>query len=284
MLSSALSLASPRTIALLMGADADPFVLDDEGKLPYAVRPKSAPPAFVLPLLDWLRTHGDGEEEVVDGVNKATITLFVALRAADTVPFSVPTLAFLINAGADLEGLEPVLGERPLHIAASHGRPHLVMALLAAGVDPWSLNAHGAAAYVEVTELDQTTNTQNTISLLMGATPVPPPFAAHVQSQIEAGGNLAGPSSANQPSRVAQLEEELEATKAELSSTKAELTSSVARIATVEEKLATFLESVDERMVFAEAGSSAAVAAVESIRAEYKAALDAFTKRANSSR
>ena len=124
-------------------------------------------------------------------------------------------------------------------------------------------------------------NTRDTISLLMGATAVPAPFAAHVQSQIEAGGNLAGPSSANQPSRVTQLEEELAATKAELTSSVA---ASAARIAAIEEKLATFLESVDERMVFAEAGSSAAVAAVESIRADYKAALDAFTKRANSSR
>ena len=70
-------------------------------------------------MIESIKANGDGSAELANGINKATLALFITTRAAGTIPFTIPAFAFLVNAGADVNAVEPMFGLRPLHISVS---------------------------------------------------------------------------------------------------------------------------------------------------------------------
>jgi len=233
------------TLNTLIDGGVGLFDLDDDGNHVYVYSPESSAAAMAGPMIESLRADGDGDAELANGINKATLALFVALRAADTIPFTVPTFAFLINSGADINAVEPVLGLRPLHIAVSLSNILATMALLAAGADMWAVGARGetvmsiALALLSKAERD-TSAAREIYSLVVGTASVPERVALYVRESI-AGGNIgAAGASAGSASRVEELKVELASTRAELDAAKAEISLMQDKLAVAEGEIKAF--------------------------------------------
>ncbi|KNC51916.1 uncharacterized protein AMSG_08153 [Thecamonas trahens ATCC 50062] len=204
--------SSQELVDALVVRGFDPFEVEADGRHSYTLAPGSVAPAVVQAMRVWLATHGDGAADVAGGINRATLALFVSLRAGSEVRFSAAHLGELIRAGANVNALEPVLGQRPLHIAASGGQMATVMALLAAGAELWAMNAAGEGAYALATSHELT-------ALLTGATELPAPFVAHMRQVLGHDVSLRN----GNGDRVEALEEALAAKASELTATQAEL-------------------------------------------------------------
>ncbi|KNC55802.1 uncharacterized protein AMSG_11238 [Thecamonas trahens ATCC 50062] len=218
------------TLSTLIDGGVGLFDLDDDGNHVYVYSPESSAAAMAGPMIESLRADGDGDAELANGINKATLALFVALRAADTIPFTVPTFAFLINSGADINAVEPVLGLRPLHIAVSLSNILATMALLAAGptCGLWAPAERDTSAAREI------------YSLVVGTASVPERVALYVRESI-AGGNIgAAGASAGSASRVEELKVELASTRAELDAAKAEISLMQDKLAVAEGEIKAF--------------------------------------------
>ena len=250
---------SPANLDTLLANGADLVDLDDNHNHAYVYSPALSAPVFASPMIESIKANGDGSAELANGVNKATLALLITLHAAGTIPFSNPAFAFLVNAGADINAIEPMLGLRPLHISVSRSNILATMALLAAGADVWALGANGetamsiSSAVLNKPGSDTNAAAKEVYSLIVNGA-VPDRVARHVRASIAAGGDLGGPAgaSAGPASRIDELEAKLASTEAELTaeltatkaeleaklaSTETELTATKAELATMQDLL-----------------------------------------------
>ncbi|KNC55009.1 hypothetical protein, variant [Thecamonas trahens ATCC 50062] len=233
-------------MAELGGVGLDPFTLQPDNTHVYVAAPVERSAVFSSAMVAWIREHGDGATELTSGINKATLALFIVLHAADTIPFSIPVFAFLINSGADINALEPSLELRPLHVTVSPSNILATMALLAAGADVWALGTKGetamsiASAVLNKPGSDTNAAAKEVYNLIVGTSSIPERVADHVRETIAAGGDIGGGAgaSAGTSTRVDKLEAELADTKAELADTRTELADTKADFADTKAELA----------------------------------------------
>ncbi|KNC55804.1 uncharacterized protein AMSG_12426 [Thecamonas trahens ATCC 50062] len=233
-------------MAELGGVGLDPFTLQPDNTHVYVAAPVERSAVFSSAMVAWIREHGDGATELTSGINKATLALVIVLHAADTIPFSIPVFAFLINSGAGINALEPSLGLRPLHVAVSLSNIPATMALLAAGADLWALGANGETAFSIASAVlnkpgsDTNAAAKEVYNLIVGTSSIPERVADHVRETIAAGGDIGGGAgaSAGTSTRVDKLEAKLADTKAELADTKADFADTKAELADTKAELA----------------------------------------------
>jgi len=211
-------------------------------------------------MIAWIREHGDDTTKLANGINKATLALFIVLHAADTILFSIPVFAFLIHSGADINAVEPSLGLRPLHVAVSFSNILATMALLAADADVWALGTNGETAFSIASAVlnkpgsDTNVAVKEVYNLIVNGA-APEPVALHVRKTIAATGNIGSGAgaSAGTSTRVDKLEAELADTKAELADIRDNVTITTDIITALEADRASIVLHFDEAIAASQA-------------------------------
>ncbi|KNC53338.1 F-box/LRR-repeat protein 2 [Thecamonas trahens ATCC 50062] len=126
------NLLSLGALNTLLANGADLYDLDDDNKHAYVHSPASSAPVFVDLMIESLQANADGATKLANGINKATLALFVALRASPTVPISADIVSELVTAGADVNAVEPTFNTPVIHVAAANTEHGALKALLEA--------------------------------------------------------------------------------------------------------------------------------------------------------